>query len=81
MTLEEEKEYKMIREKLKFDDVSGRWMAPYPWIKDSSCLPWNRPFAYATLQSTEKRLTKNKLYADTYKRQMEDILERKAAHS
>ena len=79
MTLEEEKEYKMIREKLKFDEVSGRWMAPYPWIKDSSCLPWNRPFAYATLQSTEKRLTKNKLYADTYKRQMEDILERKAA--
>ena len=81
MTLEEEKEYNMIHERLRFDGGTGRWMAPYPWIKDSSCLPWNRPFAYATLQSTEKRLAKNKLYANTYKRQIDDILERKAARN
>ena len=79
MTLEEEKEYLMIREGLSFDEDSGRWRASYPWVKDPSCLPQNRNFAYATLQSTEKRLGKNQLYANTYRRQMHDMLERKAA--
>ena len=79
MTLEEEKEYEMIREGLSFNEDTGRWIASYPWVKDPSCLPWNRTFAYATLQSTEKRLGKNQLYADTYKRQMEDMLKRNAA--
>ena len=59
MTLEEEKEYEMIRQGLDFDEGTGRWIANYPWIKDSSCLPWNQAFAYATLQSTEKRLGRN----------------------
>ena len=59
MTLEEEKEYEMIRQGLDFDEGTGRWIANYPWIKDSPCLPWNQAFAYATLQSTEKRLGRN----------------------
>ena len=35
--------------------------------------------AYATLKSTEKRLKKNSLHAETYKRQMDDMLARKVA--
>ena len=81
MTLEEEKEYGMIRDGLNFNEGTGRWVASYPWVKDPSCLPWNRTFAYAMLQSTEKRLGKNELYADIYKRQMEDMLERDAARN
>ena len=65
MTLEEEKEYEMIRDGLNFNEGTGRWIASYPWVKDPSCLPWNRTFAYAILQPTEKRLGKNQLYTDT----------------
>ena len=79
MTLEEEKEYAMIREGLQFDEESGRWRASYPWVKDPACLPQNRTFAYATLNSTERRLGRNQLYADTYKHQIEDMLQRNAA--
>ena len=52
MTLEEVKEYEMIRDDLNLNEGTGRWIASYPLVKDPSCFPWNRTFAYATLQST-----------------------------
>ena len=79
MTLVEEREHELIKEGLEFNTQSGRWLAHYPWIKDPSCLPDNRSFAYAVLKSTEKRLQKNPLHAETYQKQMDDMLERKAA--
>jgi len=81
MTLHEEKELKMIEDGIEFDKNTGRWMAKYPWIVNPSTLPRNRHVAFATLKSTEKRLLKNDLYCQTYKSQIEDMLERKAARN
>ena len=81
MTIREEKELQMIEEGLQFDERSGRWQAKYPWVKDPGVLPENRHVAFATLKSTEKRLERNPLHAETYKRQMNDMLERKVERS
>ena len=79
MTLQEERELSMIEEGLSFNSETGRWCAKYPWKIDPSLLPNNRYIAVATLKSTEKRLLRNPLHAETYRRQMNDLLERKVA--
>ena len=79
MTLLEEKELQMIKSGLAFSEDKGRWLAKYPWIKDPGSLPENKHVAYATLKSTETRLMKNKLHAETYKRQIDDMIDRKVA--
>ena len=79
MTLLEERELDLIKKGLSFNSNLGRWVAKYPWIKEPSTLPENRYIAYATLKSTEKRLKKKPLHAETYKRQMDDMLDRRAA--
>ena len=79
MTLLEEKELDLIKSDLSFDAEAGRWMAKYPWIKEPSSLPDNKHVAVATLKSTERRLKKNPLHGEIYKRQMEDMLQRKVA--
>ena len=79
MTLLEEKELKLIKAGLSFNSKSGRWMAEYPWLKDPSSLPENKHVAYARLKSTETRLEKTPLHAEIYKRQMDDMLDRKVA--
>ena len=79
MTLLEEKEHDMIKEGLIFDESAKRWMARYPWICRPDCLPANKQFAYATLRSTEKRLLRNQLHANTYCAQIDDMLKRNVA--
>ena len=79
MTLVEEKEYELIKRGLLFSHATGRWLANYPWIMDPKCLPNNVQFAYATLMSTEKRLRRDKLYAETYQKQINDMLDRNVA--
>ena len=79
MTLLEERELKMIENGLQFNEARGRWLSRYPWLVSPDVLPRNRHVAFATLKSTEKRLLRNPLYCDTYKGQIEDMLERKVA--
>ena len=79
MTLIEEKEYALIKNGLVFNHSAGRWMANYPWIVDPESLSNNREFAYALLMSTEKRLNRNELHAETYRNQIADMMERKVA--
>ena len=79
MSLSEERELRMIEEGLSFNESSGKWMARYPWLVEPSTLPDNRRVAIATLYSLEKRLLKNKLYGDTYRRQITDMLNRGVA--
>ena len=76
MTIVEEKEYEMIKQGLSFNQDTGKWRAEYPYIVNPRYLPESRKFAYATLMSTEKRLAKDPLYAETYKSQIEDIKKR-----
>ena len=79
MSIQEEYELEMIQNNLKFNDNSGRWVACYPWLRNPNTLPNNRSYAVATLVSTERRLIRNKQYADLYARQIQDMLNRGAA--
>jgi len=79
MTIVEEKEYELIKQGLSFNEATGKWRANYPYVVDPRYLPESRKFAYATLMSTEKRLAKNPLYADTYRSQIADMLKRGVA--
>ena len=56
MTLQEEEELKLIEEGISFNEVTGRWLANYPWVKDSKVLSNNHSVAVATLKATETRL-------------------------
>ena len=79
MTLKDERELEMIERGLEFDPDKGRWQAEYPWIKDPSMLKNNRRVVLAKLQSTERRLAKNPEYQVEYSKQIQELLDRKAA--
>ena len=79
MTQVEEKEYELIKSRMVFNQITGRWLANYPWIIDPRNLSNNRQFALAILTSTEKRMNRNQLYAETYQKQIKDMLDRKVA--
>ena len=81
MSLQEEKEYELIEECLKFRTDTGRWEASYPWIKPPEELPDNRMVALATLRSAEKRLKRKKELGDLYNQQIEDMLLRGVARN
>lgn len=53
--------------------VGQQWMVPYPWKKDPTLLPNNRPLAMKRLESTEKRLQKDKEKAMAYDNQMQEM--------
>ena len=78
MTLKEEKEYNTIK-KIKYIQEEKEWEAGYPWIKDPSDLPDNKCAALTKLKSTEKRLLKDKNYAQIYQRQVDDMISRGVA--
>lgn len=50
MTLKEEREYKIIEEKLTYKADQKKWEAGYLWVKDPRALPDNREAALATLK-------------------------------
>ena len=79
MTLLEEKEFDIIKKGLEFKNTTGRYEACYPWVVDPINLPRNRNFAYALLESTEKRINRDPLHAETYKKQIQDMIDRKVA--
>ena len=79
MSLKEEREYRMIDENLIYLQDEKRWKATYPWVRDPKELPNNRQVVHAKLQSTERRLLKNKEYANQYNKQIHDMVARGAS--
>lgn len=79
MTLKEEREYKLIEDRLIYKPDQKKWEAGYPWIKDPRTLPDNRPFVLGALKATERRLKKFPEHAKVYQRQIEDMIKRGAA--
>ena len=65
-TIKEEKELKLIEDKLEYNKEEKRWISEYPWIRDPSELPDNKKAAMGMLISTEKRLAKNATHAQTH---------------
>ena len=78
MSIKEEREYRLIEEGMTFREDLGRWEASYPWIKDPTELPDNKPAAISCLKSLERRLQKDRAQAETYQKQIEDMIERGA---
>ena len=72
MSLKDERELELIERGISFNDLEGRWVAEYPWIRDPSELANNRKQAVAKLLSTEKRLKKNDEYKVMYSEQIAD---------
>jgi DNA repair exonuclease SbcCD ATPase subunit len=75
--LKEEWELNLIKEGLTHE--GGHWFARYPWIRSQDDLPNNKEAALRKLGSTEKRLQKNKPLLETYKEQIEDMVQRGVA--
>ena len=75
----EEQELKLIHVNLEYDVVNQCWVTSYPRLVDPSTLQNNYHAALATLRKTEQTLSKDKQWTETYKRQMEDMLDRGVA--
>ena len=78
-SFKEEQELSMIRNNLSYDDVHQCWVTSYPWLIDPKQLPDNYNLALATLQSTERSLSRDPVWADKYCAQIQDMLNRKVA--
>ena len=50
MSLKEEREYKLIEERLVYSKKDKKWEASLPWVKDPANLPNNRAAALNTLK-------------------------------
>ena len=79
LSFREEQELHLIRSGLKFDAEESRWISSYPWVKDPSTLPDNYLSALATLKATERSLTKDPVWAESYQNQMQDMVDRGVA--
>ena len=78
-SFKEEQELKMIEENLTYDNGNLCWITSYPWLINPHTLPNNYQTAYATLQRTEKTLSRDDKWADTYREQIHDMVERGVA--
>ena len=78
-SFKEEQELKKIEENVKYDVKNQCWITSYPCLIDPHTLPNNYQTAYTTLQRTEKTLSKDEKWADTYRGQMQDMVERGVA--
>ena len=78
-SFKEEQELKIIRENLEFDKSNQCWITSYPWVVDPNSLPDNYNAALRTLEKTEHTLLKDEVWAHTYKKQIEDMVQREVA--
>ena len=67
----------MIRNNLKLDPSTGRWITPYPYSTDPSILKDNRHQALSILLQVEKRLKKDDAACKAFREQFNDFIERK----
>ncbi|KAJ8022200.1 hypothetical protein HOLleu_39614 [Holothuria leucospilota] len=72
-----QEEGKIISESCR--KVGKQWLVPYPWCKDPHLLPDNKVQVERTLQTTEKRLLKNPVYAEAYNNQIREMVDMKFA--
>ena len=78
MTLQEEREFKMIIDGLSYCPGEKRWTAKYPFIKDPNNLPNNRKTALSMLHATDKRLRRNPKHANVCQEQVVDMRDKEA---
>ena len=79
LSFQEEQELKMIQEGLLYDAGRKVWIASYPWLVSPTELPDNLNATKASLLKLESTLKRNPEDAETYKKQMTDLIQRGAA--
>ena len=75
----EQQELQMIRDGLRHDEENERWIAAYPWLRAPTALPNNYTATKAKLSRLEKRLAKDPAWAESYKTQLDDMVDRGVA--
>ena len=75
----EQQELQMIRDGLHHDKENERWIAAYPWLRGPDALPNNYTATKAKLSRLEKRLAKDPVWAESYKAQLDDMVDRGVA--
>ena len=78
-SFKEEQELKIICENLEYDESNQCWITSYPWVVDPKSLLDNYNAALRTLEKTERTLLKDEVWAHTYKKQIEDMVQREVA--
>jgi len=84
MSLADEKELEIIKAGLTYREGDAHsnqphWDAKYPWKEDPASLPNNRKAVEATFLRAEKRLERDPLWKEAYKRQVHEMVGRGAA--
>ena len=78
-SFKEETELKLIDENLRYDSDNGAWVASYPFLHPRESLKGNKSVALKSMQATERTLAKNVNWGETYKSQIQDMVDRGAA--
>ena len=80
LTIQEEREMKLIEDGLTYDEQNHCWTSRYPWTSDPTTLPNNVFMAFARLKATERRLMKRgAAQCAKYQEQIQDMLDRGVA--
>ena len=69
----------MIQGNLEYDSVKQCRVTSNPWLLDPGTLANNYGNAFATLKNTERTLGKDERWAESYQKQMKDMMERGVA--
>ena len=72
----EQKELDTIKDNLKLDPTLNKWVTTYPYKTDPNVLQDNEEQADICLARVEKRLSRNKVNADSFCAQMDDAIKR-----
>ena len=75
-SFKEEQELKLINANSEYDVANQCWVTSYPWMVGPSTIPNNYYAALATMRKTEQTPIKDKKWAETYQRLMENMLDR-----
>lgn len=73
LSSDERKELNLIEQSCKL--IENRWQMSYPWKKDAKQLPNNYSQVLKKLESTERRLSKQPEYAESYNKQIKEMEE------
>lgn len=80
ITIQEEREMKLIQNGLSYDETDKCWTVKYPWIRDPHELPNNINAVIGRMKSLERRLKRvGNEYLTLYNDQVSNMLERMAA--
>ena len=80
MSLQQEREYKKLRDNLSYNEVGTLedpgpyWETSLPWVRDRHDLIDNKSAVLAVMHSTKRKLKKDKIWEEVYEQQLKDLV-------